>query len=404
MTPVTPEGSGKILDLPEELLVHVFSFLSLRSLSRCLQVCKPWNDTIQNQRFWNNLTLKRMVFKRPTFFDSDFNENWKPLIDHFTSSKIKIKDQKFFREIMCSYFGHEGPRHHPERTPFHVACKNGDLEIVKFLLPLLESFSIGIEQFQGYGPMDFAIISGNINLIDFLCTRYDLLDFHLKLAIEYQHFEVINYLVQSRNFHLKEERFLLDASKVSTSLEILKFFFENSKEKCPKDDEQGRTPLHIVVESGHKTAVEFMISHYENVDILDHHNVSPLHLAALNGNLNIFVMLYEKSKFKFSNTDSGENILNLAIKSKNLPLVQFLVKTFISECGSLEDMPIHPLLTAASPFVASLKIFKCIYGHSLNKCPVNEHGQTPLHLAVLGTCQPLIRFLNEEYRDTSIKN
>ena len=394
---MTPEGSREILDLPEELMVDVFSFLSLRSLAKCLQVCKSWNSTIHNQRFWNTLTLKRMVIKRPSFFL--YNDNWKPLMDHFTSNQVNFEDQKFFRAIMYSYFGYEGPRHHPERTPFHVACKDGDLEIVKFLLPILERFSITIGPFQGCGPMDFAIMSGNINLIDFLSTRYDLLDSHLKLAIEYQHFEVIKYLVQSHNFDLNEGRFLLVASKVTNSLDILKFVYGNSKEKCPKDDTKGRTPLHIAVNYEHERVVEFMIRQYENVDFFDHHNVLPLHIAALNGNLNIFVMLYEKSKCKFSYTGSGENVLNLAIKSRNFLLVKFLAKIY---SGSLEDMPKHPLLTAASPFVANLKIFKCIYEHSLNKCPVNDYGQTPLHLAVLGTSQPLIRFLQEAYRDTSI--
>ena len=67
--------------------------------------------------------------------------------------------------------------------------------------------------------------SRSSNLIDFLSTRYDLLDSHLKLAIEYQHFEVIKYLVQSHNFDLNEGRFLLVASKVTNSLDILKFVY-----------------------------------------------------------------------------------------------------------------------------------------------------------------------------------
>ena len=391
-------------NLPEELITHIFSFLTLPSLNKCRQVCKSWSNTIRNQRHWLDLTLKQMVVSKRLFFA--YNENWEPLFDYFTSNEVTSQDEKFFWTIMNSYFGHVGPRHHPERTPFHVACSNGRLDIVEFLLPTLKKLSIEIKSFRDYSPTQYAVTSGNLDLIKHLLGEFGLLasqiDSYVELAIQYEHLGVIKYFMQFHDFQFNHGSFLLLASKAK-SLELLKFIFEKSSEKCPKDEETGSTPLHLAVASGRIQNVEFFMEQYQMVDFIDHFHSMPLHIAALNGDVKVFAMLYKETNDHFSHLNCmDENILNLAIKSRNFLLVKHLVKEYKSLDKTLEDMPKHPLLTAALPFVANMKIFEFIYEQSEEKCPVNEYGESPLHLAVLGQCKSLIRFLQEAYKHTSI--
>lgn len=52
-------------ELPDPLLEHIFSYLSLNDISNCVRVCKKWNAYLndENNDIWRNFCLKQLSEK-----------------------------------------------------------------------------------------------------------------------------------------------------------------------------------------------------------------------------------------------------------------------------------------------------------------------------------------------------
>lgn len=54
-TQVNPTPTTKVTDLPQELLLDVFSYLMPNDLANCARICREWNDLAYDPSLWREV-------------------------------------------------------------------------------------------------------------------------------------------------------------------------------------------------------------------------------------------------------------------------------------------------------------------------------------------------------------
>ena len=151
----------------------------------------------------------------------------------------------------------------PGNTPLHIACKTGNMEIVKYLLK--EGAEIDSKDFASWTPLHF--------------------------ACQYSHLEITKYLIE-----------------------------EGAEVNCCNNF--GWTPLHIASEKGDLNLVEYLLDHRADINKQDMYGQTALHIAARNKIEIVKYLLYQgadktikdnkhKTPYDIANNDEIKKLLQL---------------------------------------------------------------------------------------------
>ena len=161
-------------------------------------------------------------------------------------------------------------------------------------------------------------------------------------------------------------------------------------------NKRGQTTLHAAV-SGEKDCPELcqiLLKHGANIDAVDENGCQPLHLASFNGHLTTGRLLMAHGADTNTVTKRGQTPLHhTAMGKKDCPeLCEILLKTNakVDAMDKNRNQPLH--LASLKGHVGTSKVLVSC-GTDTNV--VNQHGQTPLHLAAVGErdCPELCEFL-----------
>ncbi len=113
-------------------------------------------------------------------------------------------------------------------------------------------------------------------------------------------------------------------------------------------EKQGYTPLHIAALRGNIEIVKTLIGFGANVNAIDQNGETPLHKAALWGNTKVAEILLDCGANVHANNKDGTTALNLAIKKGNIETIRLLIQFHASvNIGSLkealDELKIYPL-------------------------------------------------------------
>lgn len=182
----------------------------------------------------------------------------------------------------------------------------------------------------------------------------------------------------------------------SGSVEVLRVLFDFCKQQYSQSmdnflnssDNEGNIVLHAAVDSGNLEAVQFCMDCNARIDVQQNDKSSPVHFAALRGELQIIQAMFQAQPERVASTlrltdINGMTALHKAVIFDNVAVVQYLL-----DQGAKIDAPDNndqtPLLVAASK--GSKGCIMCLFQRGANVQYLDKDGRNFVHLAVLSGC------------------
>lgn len=171
----------------------------------------------------------------------------------------------------------------------------------------------------------------------------------------------------------------------------------------------GGPPLHEAVYKGDFAEVSKLIVSGIDVNKPNKHGISPVHVAAFQGNLQIYQLLesHKADITKIVRSESsphydGFDVLKAAIERNHKPLVQHILNKDYDLNRTTTKRLNSALHFASSKCKTDLLDMLILKGANVNQ--VNAEGKTPLHLAAGVKCFGSVTSLIEAQADTQIQD
>ena len=228
-------------------------------------------------------------------------------------------------------------------TPLHLAATTGDLEIVKLLVSHganLEALNIASET-----PLHRASRYIRVDIIKYLLGKgcnIDADDQNNKTPLILASANCSKEAVAAVQALLISDADITQVDSTEKSaiywaaeenaVDVLKLLLEKTKEEASlqylieQTDRFDNTPLHVSAKKGFRLVVNMLIEYNANVDCCNDEELTPLHLAAINGNHKVAVALLTKQASIINDQDeSGNTALHLAALNGHVKLIELLI-------------------------------------------------------------------------------
>ena len=318
------------------------------------------------------------------------------------------------------------PRDDSKLTPLHLACQEGHLAVVKFLLPFLSDKNPKSgPEWEEKTPLHDAAYAGHLSVVEHLVENIEgdinppkdngITVFHV--AAEGGSLNVVSFYAKklsNPNPPMTSDDFCNGRTPLHMAaqwgqLSIVQYLCSLLVDKNPKDA-ANYTPLHLAASYGHAEIVKFFWKFVTDKNPRAEGmwmGRTPLWNAAINGHLHIIKLLEEHVKGDDINPKlgDGDNALNSAAMKGHLDIVSYYTKKLSnpnpeqpSHCGSAAT-PLH----SAAQF-GQLKVVKHICNLLVDKNPKDKVGTTPLHLAALHGHLDIVKYLVQFVKDKHPKS
>ncbi len=199
---------------------------------------------------------------------------------------------------------------------------------------------------------------------------------------------------------------------VNGDMAKVKAILEKQPDLVRVQDESGNNTLHGVAyygkgkasghtSSGYREIIEILLARGLPINSQNVNGQTPLHLAAMAGNIEVAELLLQKgASIKILNK-KGESPLHMAAHGHNPALAGLLVAkgadvNLKSNSGST---PLHQAAFMSDPFMVKFLLSK---GAEINA--QNKNGNTTLHMAVIGGDGETVKLLLSKGADKTLKN
>ena len=284
----------------------------------------------------------------------------------------------------------------------HIASHHGHLNLCKILINKYE-FDLHMADNDGLTSLHYSAKIGSYDLVKFLADKGA--DIHLKtitgfnclhLATISGHLNLCRKLINKHNFdvHMTNNEGLtaLHCSAHNGSYELFKFFVDNGAD-IDLETNTGFNCLHIAASNGHLNLCKKLISEHKlDVHMTDNEGFTALHRSAENGSYELVKFFVEKGTNILSKTKRGVNCLHIAALNGHLDLCKALMK----EHNFDVNMADHRGLTALhfSATSGSYELVKLFVDKGTDIHLKTENGMNCLHIAShhghLNLCKILI--------------
>ena len=192
-------------------------------------------------------------------------------------------------------------------TPLHSACSTGNEELVSFLLDQPECNIVAYNANE-QSPIMFAILQGHLKVVELMIKKINLL-------VDYKNTgdNILHYAATIGNLEFVK----CITSVIETCGAFINFLSPNKR---------GITPLHMACLQGHLQVVDYLTSN-EKIDFsssVDSKNRTPLHYAVKGGSLLVVKFLVqEKSQDPLLADSDGNTSIHIATYSDHLEILQW---------------------------------------------------------------------------------
>ena len=286
-----------------------------------------------------------------------------------------------------------------KKTPLHMACKNGQLNVVKFLIEKVDCDK-SIRDGDGINVLGYAIGSGHLEIIKYLIVEqscdpnFAVLSEKLSLPnlvfMSRQAFNILKLLLETIQCDLSvyakcNGRNFLHMACSCGELECVQYLVEKGYDINCRDDE-GSTPLHCAAYSGRLNIVEYLSTREEYIPESENNfGDTPAHTAAWKGHCTVLKYFKDKLTCNMHSVNkTGLTFLHSACSNENehIDVVQYLVEECGAEITAQDNIRNSPLHCAAH--YGHLNIIKyLVYDKNSPHIPENNHCTTPAHIAAI---------------------
>ena len=397
-------------------------FLKTKDESNCLQIAAD-----EGHLDFCKILLEKSIFD-VNMTDVD---GWTPL--HFSARDGEYELFQFFLDngSDLSLTTEDGS------NCLHIAADEGHLSFCEALLER-DFYNVHAADDDGWAPLHYSARNGSYDLFRFFCNKGS--DPYLKtndgcnrlhIAADDGHLEFCRALIEKHNFRPcvtdKKKMTPLHHSTSSGNHELFKFFADITNDiYC--EAKNGGNCLHIAAFNGHLTLCEELLGKYKFAfNIADNDGLAPLHYSASSGNYKIFKLFADMTSDIYLKTKSGANCLHMAAMNGHLDLCKTLLEKHNFNVKMADNHGRKPLhYSAMSGSYELCKFFlengSDIYMESKDGCNcfhfaannghlkfcktllekhkfdvhmTDNYGWTPLHYSAKNGNYELFKFLND---------
>ncbi|XP_072007198.1 uncharacterized protein [Engystomops pustulosus] len=262
-------------------------------------------------------------------------------------------------------------------TPLHYCARMGNEDVLQEMIKHIGSGRVQLtmnrQAKNGWSPLLVAAEKGHTGIVKVLLqnqARVDVFDEHgkaaLHLACENGHDQITDVLLWHKAF-------------------------VNAKTKL------GLTPLHLCAQNGFNHLVKLLVeTHLASIDIMSLTKRTPLHLAALNGQLDVCNSLLSMNADVYAADIHGQTPLHLAAENDHSEVVKLFLKhrpELVTSANMDGSTCAH--IAAAKGSTAVIKELLKSNMSSVTTARNKTHDSTPLHLAASGGHSEVVKVLLE---------
>lgn len=258
-------------------------------------------------------------------------------------------------------------------TPLHLACFKGDIELVKAILD--NGGNSSLKNKEKLTPIEIAIKQDHDVIVRFLLKQRVN---RRKIGVEY---ELINKVA------------MFNSIKVFNVLKELNY-------NVLIKDKDGFTPLHIAAIVGNIEVAELFISSGVNINEYTNEGLAAIHYAAIYGHEQFISFLIEKNIDVNIKSKNNLTTLGYAVYSNNFDICKYLIEQGADL--NYKDRKKNSLLHYAVE-MGSVEVAKLLITSGADVNAQNKVKATPLLLTVINNNIELAKILIELGADINLK-
>ncbi|XP_071104740.1 ankyrin-3-like [Haliotis cracherodii] len=287
-----------------------------------------------------------------------------------------------------------------DNTILHLACKEGNVEIVKHILSqkIIDIESRGENENT---PLMFAVQFGNMEVFSFLMKKganISNLDEDggniLHFSCRRGNIEILNYILKRNLVDINSEMDdgmtpLLLTAKLGKK-QLFQLLIERGAYEAKTHD--SKELLNYACEGGDVEIMERVLNLTNvdiNIELWD--GVTPLLRVAFFGNIEMFKLLVTKGADVTIVDDEEENVLHSACHGGNVEMVKYVHKLSIVDINGKQDKGMTPLFLAA--FCGFQTVFEYLVEKGADTSGVDAGGDNILHLACRGENVEIVKYV-----------
>ncbi len=238
---------------------------------------------------------------------------------------VKILTTCFFKlketfEILIKHSCHYNSQDEAGFTPLHYAAIKNNYLGAKLLLQL-PGIDLDIEDKKNLTPLQVACKNGNEDVAELLIEKLDPNSLFNSLIYEFSNSLPMHLACRHKNEKLTIIKAILE--KLKNILDSSFSIFQVLK----KEDNNRQTILHLAIENNHLNIVEHLLQNYNFNNELTNASRGnlPIHIAAKNGSLEMLSLLQKYHAVSFDRNTNRENAMHIAASFNRYKFIrQFL--------------------------------------------------------------------------------
>ncbi|XP_031562772.1 transient receptor potential cation channel subfamily A member 1-like [Actinia tenebrosa] len=270
--------------------------------------------------------------------------------------------------------------------PLHTACILGNMELLKSIVS--SGASLEAEDIEGMTPILRACLNGNVEIIEYLINEGASLEAEvdapspLMCAVKRGHSDAIRLLLRRgssvfvRDLH---QRTCLHVAVWSDNEGTLDILLEDCLALINSRDKECNTPLHYAALNGNLKMILKLLDSGADNNLGDDEDKLPIHLAAEVGDLECFKALFDINPESIHATDYRlRTPLYYAALENHTEVVSFLIENG-AHVNIRDDDRLSPLLAVCRE--SSVDIVELLLNHGANLESLSKNRATALLVA-----------------------
>ena len=318
------------------------------------------------------------------------------------------------RTLICDYHADLNDKNIFGNTPFTLALENERDEVMLVLISEFGCDPTNIKGGLGVSPLHVACKKGNLSLVRTLIHDYhaDINDKNIfgntpfTLALENERDEVMLVLISEFGYDPTNIKDRYGVSPLHVACErgnlgLVRTLICDYHADLNDKDNFGNTPFIQALKNERDKVLLVLISEfgYDPTNIKDRYGVSPLHVACKKGNLSLIRTLIRDYHADLNDKDSyGETPSTWALNNRRDEVLLVLIGEFGYDPTDIEGRNGVSLLHIAvmKDHIEMLKMLVSKFGMSL--LVIDKAGDTPLHVCAKLGHYDCVRFLLEDFQ------
>ncbi|XP_028783230.1 ankyrin repeat-containing protein At5g02620 [Neltuma alba] len=249
-------------------------------------------------------------------------------------------------------------QNHAGETALYVAAENGRVDLVKESIRYHDISMASVKARNGFDAFHIAAKNGFLEILMVLKEAIPELSMTVDLsnttalhtAAAQGHIEIVNFLLEKGSnlitISKSNGKTALHSAARNGHVEVVRALLNREPEIAMRIDKKGQTALHMAVKGQSLELVEELVKSFPSLtNTVDTKGNTALHVATRKGRLQIVGKLLEN---RGTDTDvinkSGETALDIAEKNRHLDVVSILQDHGAQSAGSIKSHSTNPAL------------------------------------------------------------